>query len=39
MMIGPPGAGKTMLSKRLPAIIPPPTLHEVLNAIQYKPHS
>lgn len=30
LMIGPPGAGKTMLSKRLPSIIPPMTLDESL---------
>jgi len=30
IMIGPPGAGKTMLSKRLPTIIPPLTLQEAL---------
>ena len=29
-MIGPPGAGKTMLSKRLPTILPPLTLAESL---------
>jgi magnesium chelatase family protein len=30
ILIGPPGAGKTMLSKRLPSILPPMTLHEAL---------
>ena len=29
-MIGPPGAGKTMLAKRLPSILPPLNLHEAL---------
>jgi magnesium chelatase family protein len=30
LLIGPPGAGKTMLSKRLPSILPPLTLEEAL---------
>ena len=30
ILIGPPGAGKTMLAKRLPSILPPMTLHESL---------
>lgn len=28
IMIGPPGAGKTMMAKRLPSILPPLTFHE-----------
>ena len=32
IMIGPPGAGKTMLAKRLPSILPPLTLQEALEA-------
>lgn len=30
IMIGPPGAGKSMMAKRLPSILPPLTLHEAL---------
>ena len=32
IMIGPPGAGKTMLAKRLPSILPPLSLQEALEA-------
>lgn len=30
ILIGPPGAGKTMLAKRIPSILPPLNLHEAL---------
>ena len=32
LMVGPPGAGKTMLAKRLPGILPPLTMNEALEA-------
>ena len=30
LMVGPPGAGKTMVARRLPGILPPPTFEEAL---------
>ncbi|MFL5911505.1 MAG: YifB family Mg chelatase-like AAA ATPase [Gaiellaceae bacterium] len=30
LMVGPPGAGKTMLARRLPGILPPPTYDEAV---------
>ncbi|HEY1357592.1 MAG TPA: YifB family Mg chelatase-like AAA ATPase [Thermoleophilaceae bacterium] len=30
LMVGPPGAGKTMLARRLPGILPPPSFEEAL---------
>lgn len=30
ILVGPPGAGKTMLAKRMPSILPPMTLNEAL---------
>ncbi|HBJ77096.1 MAG TPA: magnesium chelatase, partial [Porphyromonadaceae bacterium] len=30
IMIGPPGAGKSMMAKRIPSILPPLSLHEAL---------
>jgi magnesium chelatase family protein len=32
ILIGPPGAGKTMLAKRLPTILPPLSLQEALES-------
>ncbi len=34
LMIGPPGAGKTMLARRLPGILPPPSFEEGLEVTQ-----
>jgi magnesium chelatase family protein len=34
LMIGPPGAGKTMLARRLSGILPPPTFEEALEVTQ-----
>jgi magnesium chelatase family protein len=32
MMVGPPGSGKSMLARRLPSILPPPSREEALEA-------
>jgi magnesium chelatase family protein len=34
LMIGPPGVGKTMLARRLPGLLPPPSLEEALEITQ-----
>jgi magnesium chelatase family protein len=34
LLIGPPGAGKTMLAKRLPTILPPMTFDEIIQVTQ-----
>lgn len=34
LLIGPPGAGKTMLAKRLPSILPPMTFDEIVEVTQ-----
>ena len=34
LMIGPPGAGKTMLARRMPGILPPPSFEEALEVTQ-----
>jgi magnesium chelatase family protein len=34
LMVGPPGVGKTMLARRLPGILPPPTFDEAVEITQ-----
>ncbi len=34
LMVGPPGAGKTMLARRLPTILPPLSFEEIIEATQ-----
>ena len=34
LLVGSPGAGKTMLAKRLPGLLPPPTWSEILEVTQ-----
>ena len=34
LMVGPPGSGKTMLARRLPSILPPPSFEEALEITQ-----
>jgi len=34
LMIGPPGAGKTMMARRLPSILPPMTFDEIIETTQ-----
>jgi magnesium chelatase family protein len=34
LMVGPPGAGKTMLARRLPGVLPPPSFEEALEITQ-----
>lgn len=34
LMVGPPGAGKTMMAKRIPSIMPPMSLSEIIETTQ-----
>ncbi len=34
ILVGPPGAGKTMMAKRIPSIMPPMSLHEIIETTQ-----
>ncbi|HEX4733951.1 MAG TPA: YifB family Mg chelatase-like AAA ATPase [Thermoleophilaceae bacterium] len=36
LMIGPPGAGKTMLARRLPSLLPPPDFDEAIEITRIK---
>jgi magnesium chelatase family protein len=36
LMVGPPGSGKTMLARRLPSILPPPSFEEALEITQVR---
>lgn len=36
LLVGPPGSGKTMISKRLPSILPPPSWDEIIDLTKIK---
>ncbi len=36
LLVGPPGSGKTMLSKRFPSLLPPPSWDEVIDLTKIK---